>query len=236
MAHLPESMSEKMRNFAAVNTVPSKSSKKHDWLPEPTLRRLPWYLAYLAILRRDGVEFVSSRGLADALDVDASQIAKDLSHLGLRGKTRIGYEVVALERELRSYLGFDVGHNAVIVGVGSLGGALIQDRGLQRYGLNIVAGIDTNTDIVGTRAGGIVISGYEALPEIVADNDVTVGIVTVPARYAQDAAERLMEAGVRAIWNFTPTRIRVREGVIITNTSIYSHLAVMYNRIDSAEQ
>lgn len=225
-----------MRNFASVNTVPPKSSKKHDWLPEPTLRRLPWYLAYLAILRRDGVEYVSSRGLAEALDVDASQIAKDLSHLGLRGKTRIGYEVVALERELRGFLGFDIGHNAVIVGVGSLGGALIQDRGLQRYGLNIVAGIDTNTDIAGTRAGGIVISGYEALNEIVSDNDVTVGIITVPARHAQDAAERLMDAGVRAIWNFTPTRIRVRDGVIITNTSIYSHLAVMYNRIDNAGQ
>ena len=100
------------------------------------------------MLRRDGVEYVSSRGISDAIGVDASQIAKDLSHLGLRGKTRIGYEVAALERELRGYLGFDIGHNAVIVGVGSLGGALIQDRGLQRYGLNIVAGIDVNADLV----------------------------------------------------------------------------------------
>lgn len=203
-----------------------------DWLPEPTLRRLPWYLAYVAMLRRDGVEHVSSRGISEAIGVDASQIAKDLSHLGLRGKTRIGYEVAALERELRGYLGFDIGHNAVIVGVGSLGGALIQDRGLQRYGLNIVAGIDVNADLVGTRAGGIVITGYESLPGIVSDHDVSVGIVTVPARHAQDAADRLIAAGVRAIWNFTPFRIRVPEGIVITNTSIYSHLAVMYNRLD----
>ena len=163
------------------------------------------------MLRRDGVEYVSSRGISDAIGVDASQIAKDLSHLGLRGKTRIGYEVAALERELRGYLGFDIGHNAVIVGVGSLGGALIQDRGLQRYGLNIV-------------------------PRIVSEHDVAVGIVTVPARNAQDAADRLMDAGVRAIWNFTPFRIRVRDGVILTNTSIYSHLAVMYNRMDNASR
>ena len=106
------------------------------------------------MLRRDGVEYVSSRGISDAIGVDASQIAKDLSHLGLRGKTRIGYEVAALERELRGYLGFDIGHNAVIVGVGSLGGALIQDRGLQRYGLNIVAGIDVNADRARTQRPG----------------------------------------------------------------------------------
>ena len=218
-----------------MNSVQQQSFKKTDWLPEPTLRRLPWYLAHLTILRRDGVEYVSSRGLAEALDVDASQIAKDLSHLGIRGKTRIGYGVAELERSLRRFLGFDTGHNAVIAGVGSLGAALIQDRGLQRYGLNIVAGIDTNTDLIGTRVGGIVISGYEALPKIVADLDVAVGIISVPARYAQDAADRLMDAAVGALWNFTPTRIRVRERVIITNTSIYSHLAVMYNRMNNAD-
>lgn len=216
-----------------MNTTGATRPTAHDWLPEPTLRRLPWYLAYVAMLRRDGVEYVSSRGIADAIGVDASQIAKDLSHLGVRGKTRIGYEVAALERELRDYLGFDTGHNAVIVGVGSLGGALIQDRGLQRYGLNIVGGVDVDPDLIGTREGGIVITGYDSLPRIVSEHDVTVGIVTVPARHAQNAADRLMDAGVRAIWNFTPFRIRVREGVVITNTSIYSHLAVMYNRLDS---
>lgn len=217
-----------------MNTTPADINASHDWLPEPTLRRLPWYLAYVTMLRHDGVEHISSRGIADAIGVDASQIAKDLSHLGVRGKTRIGYEVAALERELRGFLGFNTGHNAVITGVGSLGGALIQDRGLQRYGLNIVAGIDVNPDLVGTRAGGIVIVGYESLPQLVSEHDIAIGIITVPAREAQHAADRLMDAGVRAIWNFTPYRIRVREGVVISNTSIYSHLAVMYNRLDSA--
>jgi len=219
-----------------VKTSITTKTETRVWLPEPTLRRLPWYLAHLSMLRRDGVEHVSSRGIADAIGVDASQIAKDLSHLGVRGKTGIGYEVGALERELRDYLGFGTGHNAVIVGVGSLGAALIRDRGLQRYGLNIVAGIDTNADLLGTRVCDIVISGYDALPGLVVDHDAAIGIITVPARYAQDAADRLVEAGVRAIWNFTPFRIRVPEGVVITNTSIYSHLAVMYNRIDSARQ
>ena len=216
-----------------MNTVPNIHSSKRDWLPEPTLRRLPWYLAYVAMLRRNGTEYVSSRGIADAIGVDASQIAKDLSHIGLRGKTRIGYEVAALERELRDFLGFGTGHNAVMAGVGSLGAALIQDRGLQRYGLNIVAGIDTNPHLVGTRAGGIVIFGYESLPTLVAEHDITIGIIAVPAYQAQEAADRLIASGIRAIWNFTPFRIRVPEGIVVTNTSIYSHLAVMYNRLDT---
>lgn len=219
-----------------MNTQDNTPHPQHDWLPEPTLRRLPWYLAYVTMLRHDGVEHVSSRGIAEAIGVDASQIAKDLSHLGVRGKTRIGYEVAALERELRGFLGFNTGHNAVITGVGSLGNALIQDRGLQRYGLNIVAGIDTNPDLVGTRAGGIVIMGYESLPGLVSEQDITIGIITVPAREAQHAADRLTEAGIRAIWNFTPYRLRVRPRVVVTNTSIYSHLAVMYNRLESASE
>lgn len=203
------------------------------WLPEPTLRRLPWYLAYVSMLRRRGVDYVSSRGISEAIGVDASQIAKDLSHLGLRGKTRIGYEVAALEHALRDFLGFSTTHNALLAGVGSLGGALIQDRGLQRYGLNIVAGIDTNSDLVGTRVGGVVVCGYDRLDALVRENDITIGIICVPSARAQECADSLVRAGIRALWNFTPFRISAPEGIVITNTSIYSHLAVMYNRLDS---
>jgi len=98
----------------------------HEILPEPTLRRLPWYLAYVSLLRSRKVEYVSSTAIARELNVDASQIAKDLSFLNIKGKTRIGYEVAGLEAELKDFLGFDKSHNAVIVGVGSLGAALIR--------------------------------------------------------------------------------------------------------------
>ena len=121
-----------------------------DIMPEPTLRRLPWYLAYVSMLRSRNVEYVSSTAIAKEINVEATQIAKDLSFLNIRGKTRIGYAVAALERVLRSYLGFNREHNAVIIGVGSLGRALITDSGLTRYGLDIVAGFDVNPDIIGT--------------------------------------------------------------------------------------
>ena len=202
-------------------------------LPEPTLRRLPWYLAYLNTLRVQDVEYVSTTRIADDLKVAPSQIAKDLSFLGLRGKTRIGYAVAKLEQSLRCFLGFSQRHNAVMVGTGSLGAALIADSGLQRYGLNIVAGIDTNAALIGTDISGVSIHSPEELPHLVESLDITIGIIAVPVESAQAVADSLVKAGLKAVWNFTPTRIAVPEGVVITNTSIYSHLAVMYNRLSN---
>lgn len=207
------------------------STINRELLPEPTIRRLPWYLAYVTLLHGEGVEYVSSTRIADELDVDGSQIAKDLSFLNIKGKTRIGYDVAALEKALRDFLGFDCDHNAVMVGTGSLGAALISDSGLQRYGLNIVAGVDINPDIIGTQIGGIPIYHLDNLKELVKTLKIKIGIVAVPVDSAQDVADTMVAAGIKAIWNFTPYRIRVRDGVVITNTSIYSHLAVMYNRL-----
>ena len=202
-------------------------------LPEPTLRRLPWYLAYVSMLRSQGVEFVSSTAISRKLNVDASQIAKDLSFLSIKGKTRIGYDVSELEHELEELLGFKRGHNAVIVGVGSLGSALISDSGLQRYGLNIVAGFDVNPRIAGSTIGDVPVYHLDELAECRSAYNAEIGIVAVPSESAQTVADLLVAAGVKALWNFTPYRIRTEEGIVVTNTSIYAHLAVMYNRIDA---
>lgn len=204
-------------------------------LPEPTLRRLPWYLAFLSMLRMDNVEHVSTTRIAEELDVDPSRIAKDLSVLGIKGKTRIGYRVDELEAKLRDFLGFGRDHNAVMVGTGSLGAALIADSGLRRYGLNIVAGVDTNPALAGTAINGVRIYAPERLRELVAELDIRIGIVAVPVECAQAVTESICRAGIKAIWNFTPSRIRVPDGVVVTNTSIYSHLALIYNRLSSLE-
>ncbi len=204
-----------------------------DFIPEPVLRRLPWYLAYVSMLKDKQVEYVSSTNISRELNVDASQIAKDLSYLSIRGKTRIGYEVAVLERELGEFLGFRRSHRAVIYGVGSLGGALMRDSGLSRYGLNIVAGFDINPDIVGSTIGGAPIFNVDELDRRCRSLHAEIGILTVPVDHAQEAADTLISAGVKCLWNFTPVRIRVAEGIVITNTSIYAHLAVMYNRLDS---
>ncbi len=215
------------------HTTPS--NRTLDPLPEPTLRRLPWYLAYVSLLRSRHVEYISSTKIAEELDVDASQIAKDLSFLNIKGKTRIGYEVAVLETKLRDFLGFGSRHNAVMVGAGSLGAALMQDSGLQRYGLNIVAGIDSDPEKAGTTVADIPVYTPEELPALVKELNIKVGIIAVPVDSAQSVADYLTECGIKGLWNFTPYRIRVRDGVVITNTSIYAHLAVMYNRLASLD-
>ena len=115
-----------------------REEDKKGLLPEPTLRRLPWYLAYVNMLRSQNIEHVSSTQISKEINVDASQIAKDLSFLNIKGKTRIGYQVENLATELSNFLGFHEVHSAFMIGVGSLGSALIQDSGLMQYGLRIV--------------------------------------------------------------------------------------------------
>lgn len=207
-----------------------------DFIPEPVLRRLPWYLAYVSMLKDKNVEYVSSTNISRELNVDASQIAKDLSFLNIKGKTRIGYEVAVLEKELQDFLGFRRSHRAVIFGVGSLGGALMRDSGLSRYGLNIVAGFDVSPVIVGTTICGAPIFSIDDLDRKCRSLRAEIGILTVPVDHAQEAADMLISAGVKCLWNFTPVRIRVAEGIVVTNTSIYAHLAVMYNRLDNLSQ
>lgn len=205
-------------------------------IPEPALRRLPWYLAYVTLLSERGIEYVSSTAISRELNVDASQIAKDLSFLNIKGKTRIGYEVKSLCRELQEFLGFKRRHNAVVLGVGSLGGSLIHDSGLANYGLNIVAGFDVNPNLAGTTVCGVPILDPSVMVKTIEKLKVEVGIITLPVDHAQEGAEQLINAGVKALWNFTPSRIRAPHGIVITNTSLYAHLAVMYNRLEAQKR
>lgn len=210
----------------------NQSDIKYNQLPEPTLRRLPWYLAYVTTLRKNGVDHVSSTNISAHVGVDSSQIAKDLSFLNIKGKTRIGYPVETLENSLRHFLGFAQLHNAVIVGVGSLGTALMRDRGLHRYGLNIVAGFDTNPDIIGSEIYGVRVYSIDRIAEVCRNLDVNIAAITVPVDTAQKVARMCIDAGVSALWNFTPWRIQVPENVVVQNTSIYADLALIYNRIN----
>ncbi len=200
-------------------------------LPEPTLRRLPWYLAYVKLLADAGAEYVSSTQISKEINIDSSQIAKDLSFLNISGKTRVGYEVASLVEVLEDFLGFTRQHRAAIFGVGSLGGSLLQDSGLLQYGMDVVVGFDVNPTLVGSEVNGIPIyhiSEFEAKRK---ELDVQIGILTVPVDKAQQMAETMVAGGIKAVWNFTPFRIRVPEHIVLQNTSIYAHLAVMFNRL-----
>lgn len=200
-------------------------------LPEPTLRRMPWYLAYIEILKSTGAKTVSTTRISRALNVDSSQIAKDLSFLNIKGKTRIGYDIADLSEALRSFLGFSREHHAIIVGTGSLGAALLHDKGLAKYGLKIVAAFDVDPALVGTTISGVQVYSVNDMETIRRSTGASIGILTVPANHAQNMADVMVSTGIKAIWNFTPYRVRVAEGIVMANTSIYAHLALIYNRL-----
>lgn len=200
-------------------------------LPEPTLRRLPWYLAYLDTLQQRGVENVSSTAISKALNVDSSQIAKDLSFLNFKGKTRIGYNVKAMRSFLSNFLGFEDTHGAYIIGAGSLGQALIHDTGLSNYGLKILAAFDVESYKIGRKYSGIPVYHLDEMARVMEEMPAKIAILTVPAQSAQDVADAAIAAGIKAIWNFTPYRVNVSEGVVMSSTSMYANIALIYNRL-----
>jgi redox-sensing transcriptional repressor len=205
-------------------------------VPEPTLRRLPWYLAYAQLVQKSGELYLSSTQIAGNIAIDPSKVAKDLSYVNISGRTRVGYDVNELVKVLEEFLGFTKSHQAFLFGVGSLGGALMHDNGLSHFGLEIVAGFDVKYELAGTSINRIPIHHVANFEELQKKTGIKIGILTVPIEKAQETAEMMIAGGIQAIWNFTPFRIRVPENIIVQNTSIYAHLAVMFNRLNELNE
>ena len=210
--------------------------KEADKVPEPTLRRLPWYLSNIKLMKDKGEQYVSSTQISKEINIDASQIAKDLSYVNISGRTRVGYNIDALIEVLESFLGFTNMHKAFLFGVGSLGAALLRDSGLHHFGLEIVAAFDVNPELVGKDLNGIPIYHSDDFEAKMKEYDVNICVLTVPINIAQEITDKMVDGGIKAVWNFTPFRIRVPENIVVQNTSLYAHLAVMFNRLNFNEK
>ena len=210
--------------------------KEADKVPEPTLRRLPWYLSNIKLMKEKGEQYVSSTQISKEINIDASQIAKDLSYVNISGRTRVRYNIDALIEVLESFLGFTNMHKAFLFGVGSLGAALLRDSGLHHFGLEIVAAFDVNPELVGKDLNGIPIFHSDDFEAKMKEYDVNIGVLTVPINIAQEITDKMVDGGIKAVWNFTPFRIRVPENIVVQNTSLYAHLAVMFNRLNFNEK
>lgn len=216
--------------------MPHLKSAIEFHVPEPTLRRLPWYLAFAKLVLKQGESYLSSTRIARNISVDASMVAKDLSYVKISGKTRVGYDVRELVAVLEGFLGFTNSHQAYLFGVGSLGGALMHDNGLEQFGLEIMAGFDVKYELSGTSINHIPIHHIDRFAELQKQTGVNIGILTVPVDKAQEVSEVMVAGGIKAIWNFTPYRIVVPENIVVQNTSIYAHLAVMFNRLNALKE
>ena len=146
----------------------------------------------------------------------------------------MGYETAQLVRVLEDFLGFTNIHRAYLFGVGSLGGALLSDSGLSHFGLEIVGAFDVKPELVGKTVNGIPVYHTDEFEARMQQDQVRIGVLTVPIAIAQEITDKMVAGGIRAVWNFTPFRIRVPEGIVVQNTSLYAHLAVMFNRLNEA--
>lgn len=177
--------------------------------------------------------FVSSTRLSKETNIVASQIAKDLSCVNIVGRTRVGYDIDNLLEVLEDFLGFKKIHKAFLFGAGRLGGALLKDTGLKQFGLEVVAAFDNNPKLVGRTISGVPVYHISEIGAKMSRHNVKIGVLTVPIDNAQEVADRMVVWGIKAIWNFTPLRIRVPDDIVVQNTSLYAHLSLMFNRLDS---
>ena len=169
---------------------------------------------------RKGLQTVTSAQIAEALDIDPTQVRKDFAAIGLQGMGRVGFDVCEVCRAIRVTLGFDREYEAVLVGTGQLGSALLAYSGFARYGLNIAAAFDVDKRKVGNEIAGCAIRPMKALKSFVKRREIRVAILTTPAEVSQELAERLVSAGVKAIWNFTPTGLTVPSDVLVRSEHI----------------
>jgi redox-sensing transcriptional repressor len=185
------------------------------------LERLMRYYRFLAEGRgRNPPANVTSAEIADALDVDPTQVRKDLGAIGLVGLGRVGFDACEVCRAIRVSLGFDRPYRAVLVGAGHLGSALMAYARFSQWGLQFAAAFDTDRRKIGHHVAGCRVQSVRSLAPYVERHGIRMAILTTPVDVAQRMTDRLVAAGVRAIWNFTPTRLTVPADVFVRNEHI----------------
>jgi redox-sensing transcriptional repressor len=199
--------------------------------PLPSVRRLPAYLRLLQSLRANGREVVSCTHIGKELDLVSTQVRKDLAVTGIVGKPKVGYNVPALISAIEGFLGWGSAQDAFLVGVGSLGRALLGYQGFQEYGLRLVAGFDIEPAKIGREVHGKKVFALEQLADLTAEMNVRIGVLTVPAAAAQYCAKLMVQAGIRAIWNYTPATLEVPPTVIVEDVKLSASLAVLSSRL-----
>ena len=198
----------------------ARSSYRLPKIPEMTIRRLSVYTRCLRELEEDGVRTISSQELAERFNLNSAQVRKDLAYFGEFGVRGIGYYVSGLKAELQRILGLDREWPVVLVGLGNLGAALFHYRGFTRQGFRIAAIVDDDPAKVGRAVNGLTIQALAELPRVVKAQAIQLSVVAVPAEAAQAVADRLVAAGVRAILNFAPSRVKVPKDVRLQNVDL----------------
>jgi len=196
-------------------------------IPDIVIGRLPIYLRALNRLAQDGHEVTSSHELGQILGISSAQIRKDLSHFGGFGKQGTGYQIVYLEEKLRQVLKVNREWEVVLVGAGDLGTALAHYGGFAERGFNITCVFDNSPDKVGKQINGFTVQGMDDIHNTVTSRNIKMAMIAVPARNAQEVADKLIAAGVRAILNYAPINLNVPQNVRVQYIDPVIHMQRM---------
>lgn len=198
-----------------------------------TIQRLPKYYQYISYLRKQGRRAVSSLLLSHQTYVEATQVRKDLTAIGHTGKPKVGYDINELMTTIEDFLGLREVDDAVLIGVGHLGTAIVQYAGFANYGLRIKAVFDADPVKIGSHIQGRVIQDVKNLGTYIRENNIPIGIITVPAPGAQEITDIVVNNGIKAIWNFAPINLELEKDVIIKNENLAFGLAILKHRINN---
>ncbi|MEJ5189949.1 redox-sensing transcriptional repressor Rex [Treponema sp. J25] len=201
----------------------------------PSIRRLPSYLHIIRQAQRDGLEYISGTVIAEELNLEAIQVRKDLAITGIVGKPKKGYPVHALITAIEHFLGWDSIRDAVLVGVGNLGSALLGYQEFQFHGLNIIAAFDKDPKKIGSSVHGVPVMPVSTMEMQIRNLGVKMAILTVPSAFAQETTDILVKAGITAIWNFTNVKLKVPENVVVQKEDLSSGYAMLCVMIQMAQ-
>jgi redox-sensing transcriptional repressor len=202
----------------------------------PSIRRLPSYLHIVKQFQQEGDEYISGTVIAQELNLEPIQVRKDMAITGIIGKPKKGYPVAALITAIEHFLRWDSIQDAVLVGAGNLGTALMGHSEFQFHGLNIVAAFDKNPQKSGTMIHGVTVLPTDTMEIQIRNFGVKTAILTVPSPFAQDTADILVRSGIEGIWNFTNVKLKVPENVVVQKEDLSSGYAMLCVAMNMARE
>lgn len=193
----------------------------------PTIRRLPAYLYLVRKAKEDGIEIISGTVIANELDLEPIQVRKDLASTGIIGKPRVGYKVSDLIEAIENFLNWDKQHNAILVGAGNLGSALLGYKEFSKNGLNFMAAFDADEKKIGTEIHKTKVLNITDVDGFIKKEKIQIAVLTVRSGIAQEMSDKITEAGIKTIWNFTKVKIKVPKDVLLLKEDLSSSYAVL---------
>ncbi|MFP4457672.1 MAG: redox-sensing transcriptional repressor Rex [Clostridia bacterium] len=200
-------------------------------IPEPTLRRLPIYHQYLLREKQNGESYVSCPKIANELELTTIQVRKDLQAAGAVGRPRVGYIIDEVLDVLADLLGYKNTKDALLVGAGNLGLALLDYEAFTNQGLNIVAAFDVDKEKIGKIINGKRVYSLDKFNHIAKRLNIQIGIITTPAKAAVEVSKLMVDSSIKAIWNFAPIHLNLPENIVVEDVNLSASFSVLSNKL-----